>query len=253
MNKDENEFEIITNKDLELSKSISPFVKSFFENTMDSFGCDEEDMIMVYNNTDFKDPTIRERIIESNQNFCILFSVETIISEILHSYRDGDLKENISHQIKLDFPRMDICFNSQKCQTINQFQLLIEKFKKYNHPVMDNLYDLLLLFTTQSSFFYSFKMMHDIYSLPNINTYVFADEDMPNIDIIDNRISIDVVFKKTFKHMDITNSETKIINKFQTFMVITINLMTVSSGYLYPEFNYSNSETAIFYWFDINN
>lgn len=223
-------------------------LNTFTEKELKGVDLDVEEVVVIYKDDDLKQESNRSQLTTSECNFCVLFNVETVIKEILHSYLNeiNDSKDNIIKQVNLDFPRMSICHNSKACENVDELHELINRFKKYKHSVTNNLYDLLLMLTTQSPFFYPFKIIYDIYSSPDSNIHIIADSDMPTINIINKNNSIDVVFKKTFKHIDVDNR--KILNRFHTFMIFTIDLITVPAGYIYPEFNYSDTNFGILHW-----
>lgn len=186
-----------------------------------------DDMMIIYKDTDFQTDTNKMQISALENNFCVLFSANLIIHEILVSYTnsDADAKQNILDQLAIDFSRMSMHLNSEKCRNIDLFKKSIVKYKKYAHHIMGNLYDLIIMLSTQSSFYYPFKIVHDVYDLPDSNIHVISDSDRPNINIIDHNTSIDIIFKKTFKYIDIINK--KILNRFYTLMILTIDVVTV--------------------------
>jgi len=205
-----------------------------------------DEIMIVYRDTDFTCDINKMQVATMKTNFCVTFTVNIIIQEILTSYSNGNTKQNIMDQFNMDFFRMSMHLNSIKCHNMEFFKKSIEKYKKYSHHIMDNLYDLIIMLSTQSSFYYPFKIVHDVYDLPESNIRIISDTDRPNINIIDHNTSIDIIFKKTFKYINIENRQ--ILNRFYTSMILTIDLVTIPSGYIFSAYHYCQADSSVLYW-----
>ena len=212
----------------------------------------------------------------SQTNFAVVYHTDQIIDEILESYTTTSYGtshlDKIFKQMALDFPRMEILFNSESvergehlslgsiiptgsprdpvwnselCTTIDMFQNKIIGFCRYSHPKLGTVYNLLVMLCTQASFFYPFNILNKIYTLDDLGIHVMASDDPGCISIVDNKISIDIIFKKLFKYMN-TSTET-VITKFWTCMVITIYLVEETDGYIFYGKKYCSYDNAIVY------
>jgi hypothetical protein len=226
-------------------------------NSFSSFLSQADDLIFVYNeknfdNTDKKEEIasqsnktiqnhyVREsnKIIEMTSNFCILFSSDLVIQEMLDSY-SGNGKSNainnIMEQAKVDFPRMDVHYGSIYYKHLNAFQTVINKFQYKRHKLLPSIYHLLMMLITQSSFYYPFKLVHDVYTLPDSNQYVMQESDRPYINIIEHKHAVEITFKKTFKYLDVDTNQ--VLKKFHTLMIMTID-----------HYGYKTSDAGMLYW-----
>lgn len=183
---------------------------------------DRSEMVVVYRDSDLEKKRNRLEIMSLDTNFCVTFSVNKMIAEILKTYSRGNCLDNIAGQLALDFPRMDVYFNRSKCNDVGQFANAIKKFRAYRHKTMGNLYNLMLMVVTQPSFYYPFELINKIYSTPEYGAYIFADADAPYVSILEGEDSVDIVFKKSFKHLDIDTRT--VYNRFHTRTIFTIDL-----------------------------
>lgn len=213
-----------------------------------------KDNMIVLNDFDLANQDTKRKILESISNFCVISSINKITNEILVSYSNNknikyitkDAKENIMNQVGLDFPRMKLYLQYKECTDINVFLAWIEKYKKYAHPIMENLYNLILMLCTQASFFYPYNTIHGIYTMSNSDFYVLPSSDFPTVNIVDNGKTIDIVFRKTFSYTNINSNE--VVTKIHTFMVIPIELMEVPSGYIFSGSKYAQCNSCMIYW-----
>lgn len=243
------------------SKSILPvcIMKTLSETEIANLNNMMYDTVIIFKEKDLEREENKTKILSTHYNFCVEFDMDKIINELLASYstkKNGvyiypETKLNIIDQIKLDFPRMEIYFNSIKCNTINQFNNHIMKFNNYSHDVMESIYYLLIMFCTQASFYYPFSIIHNIYTFHDSGIHVTPAKDYPCINIVAYSTSIEIIFKKTFQYTNINTSE--IITKFYTFMVITINLMESPNGYFFSGKKYGECKSGILYWVKENN
>jgi len=219
---------------------------------------------IFFSQNDLELGTNRTKILETDHNFCILLDTDKLIKETFLSYANDktittmnmESCTNIVAQLLLDFPRMELYTNGKLCCTISELNDSISKFEVYHHNIMISVYYLIILLCTQSSFFYPFSIIHNIYTLEDLGIYILPHDDYPNINIIHNHTSIDMVFKKTFKYVNINSNE--IITKFHTFMVITINLVKfgdkVDDNHQYARYTKKYSEcSGILYWIKDDN
>ena len=253
-------------------------VNNFLQNNLNF-----DDTIVIYRDTDLQIQKIKNQILSAEHNFCVLFSMEKIIKEILLSYsacenisqgatcessslcdepsrrllRSGTVdgeniiitsnsRENIFRQIDLDFPRLYININHQKCKTKEDFIVFCAKYTDYKHPVMYNLAYLLLMLSTQASFYYPFNSVNDIYNSPDTGVYVTATHGQAYIDITENDHSLDITFRKVFRSIKIDTDETT--NKFHTFMFLTIDLIEKQLFYFFNKSKYCECELGMMYW-----
>ena len=231
-------------------------VNNFLQNNLDF-----DDTMVIYRDTDLHKENIRKQIISIDHNFSVLFSMQKIIREILLSYTENnskieysknivltpESKENIFKQIDIDFPRLNISTNSVRCRNKEDFIVFCAKFANYKHPVVENLAYLLLMLSTQASFYYPFNFISNIYNSPDTGIHVTSTMDHPYIDIVDNGTSVDIVFKKIFKAIKISDDE-ELISKFHTFMLLTIDLIDKSSFYFFNNYKYCECELGMMYW-----
>jgi hypothetical protein len=116
---------------------------------------------------------------------------------------------------------------------------------------MFTVYYLIQILCTQASFYYPFSVVHNIYTLPEAGIHIIPCTDYPNINIIENTDSVDIIFKKIFKYTDINSDQ--VMTKFHTYMVITINLAEEQNGYIFNGKKYGICDTAMLYWIKENN
>lgn len=186
----------------------------------------------------------RDKILSTYCNYCVIFQLDTLIKEMIVSYSPDnqfkhltdEIKQNILKQIELDFPRMEIYINSIKCCYVEHLLSWFSKFQNYQHYLVGNIYQLLILLCTQTSFFYSFSTLYQIYYNPGSNIHIIPITDYPIINIVDNITTIDLYYKKFYKYLDIISEE--IIYKIYTYMHFSIDLM----------YNTKTNSTAVVYW-----
>ncbi len=176
--------------------------------------------------------------------------IDLIIEEIILSYSeittDMDLIKNIKNQMLIDYPRMNIFFNSTKYNNYNDFKTMIKKYKIYKNPIMINLYILILTLLTQASFYYPLYIMDINYSSYENYFQIVAANDMPSIDIIEENNKLKLIYYKSFKCINM-QSETTVHNLY-TVMEITIELYTSMDGIMSTEFYYSKPNNCTIYW-----
>lgn len=193
-----------------------------------SMGIDTH-VIFSFQNTELSETHVRETILMSHYYYCAIFSSDTLINEILLSYAEKNkifnntTKEKILNQILVDFPRMKICYNGIDFATINIFTKTISKYNIYHYNCTENAQYLITMLCTQASFFYSYNLLHNIYSLPDTNIFIVQDNDHPYINIVEEANCLTLCFKKIFKYIDINNKDIPILS-FYTYMVISIEL-----------------------------
>jgi hypothetical protein len=237
-----------------LPKSV---IDSFGQDALNKINTDLDGSIIILEDHNLEKNKIK--ILSCHSNFCIIFCPNKIISELLHSYSsnktiyylDEPTNKNIQQQIEMDFPRMQLYYNHHKCNNLHHFKSLITKFNHFHHDKLYTLYNLIIMFCTQASFYYPFSVMFNIYDLGEIDICVLPSDDSPYINIIDNGSHINIVFKKIFKYIDINTQQ--IITKFHTFMVITIDLVIEPDGHIFYGRKYSICSACMLYWIKENN
>jgi hypothetical protein len=239
-----------------LPKSI---MNSFDPNELNKINTDLDSSVIILEYTDIDLEENKIKILTCHSNFCIRFDMNKIIFEILRSYSvhksinyiDEPTKKIILRQIEIDFPRMHISYNHKKCNNFDHFISLMEKFDRFSHDKLCTLYYLIIMFCTQASFYYSYSVIHNVYSLPSDNIYILPFDDSPYVNIIDNNNHVDIVFKKIFRCVNIDSGQ--IITKFHTFMIVSIDLIDEPNGYIFYGRKYGECNTGALYWIKENN
>lgn len=174
----------------------------------------------------------------ASSNFLYVIKKDNIIEELYET-----LGENYINQFNLDFPRMEILYNSIKCDRSLFFENIL-RYKNIFHPFLNNLMNLIIMLSTQASFFYLFKYLHDIYTISDSNLYITQNNDYPIINIIDKIDKIFIIYRKTFLY---TNLE-KNITKINGYMIINFDICNTSNGYLMYGKKYCKYKNCIIYW-----
>ncbi len=254
---------IIYDEDIIVNKKSSNIprcmIQTFGVELVDKILSVSNGLISKFSHDEYLNILNKKMILESNFCYCIEFEMNRIIIEILQSYLvdktldhiDNSAKKKILDQIEIDFPRMMLCYNSVKCNTLYEFKTNIEKYNKFSHDTMYTLYYLIVMLCTQASFYYPFSILHNIYTIHDIGIHILPDDDHPYINIIDDQTKLNIVFKKVMKYFDI-NSQ-KIITKIHTYMVITIELEEEIDGYIFYGKKYVKSSHGSLYWFKDDN
>ncbi|XWV24606.1 putative ORFan [Tupanvirus deep ocean] len=239
-----------------IKKSYLPkcILDSFEHTDIPQINLDLDGSIIILKDDELDKECTKNQIMTSHTNFCVMFNMEKVISEILHSYlinksinyMDTPTKEKILEQITIDFPRMEIRYNNKKCKTIFEFKTHIEKYNSFAHDTMFTLYYLIIMLSTQASFYYPFNAVHSVYSLPDTGIHILPSDDYPLVNIIDNGDSVDIIFKKVLRYFNINSQET--ITKFHTYMVISIDLYEEPDGYIFYGKRYCQYNTGMLYW-----
>lgn len=217
----------------------------------------------------------RINILSNNYNYGIIFDSDKTIIEMVKSYSDCNLnyvenstmplKEqvelegilpnatriNIFDQFIIDFPRMQVYINYYKCDSIHLFQTLMSKYKTYTHPILQTVFNLIVMLCTQASFYYPYQIIHTLYSLLDHEICAIPSTDPPCINIIENKSSIEIVFKKMFKYFDAKTEQT--LCHFSTYFVVTIDLVSTPDRYIYYGKKYGVCSSTIVYWFNDKN
>lgn len=178
-----------------------------------------------------------------SSNYLYIIKKDNIIEELYET-----LGEKYEDQFNIDFPRMKFYYNSKKCDRTLFFENIL-RYKKIFYPLLNNLMNLIIMISTQASFFYLFKYLHETYTISNSNLYIMQDNEYPTIDIIEKREKIYVIYKKTFIY---TNLE-KTITKINGYMIIDIDICNTSNGYLMYGKKYCKYRNCIIYWIKENN
>lgn len=198
--------------------------------------------------------SVKHSIMVSDTNCCINFTPTIFIKELMHSYSKNkdtyittDTKESIMYQILLDFHRMIIRFNSVQITSPDILQNKLDMFQKYCVNPVHNIYWLLLLLCTQASFFYSYFLLHSIYTVEDIDMYILQDSEYPIIDIIHIKPNtITVIMQKNFNYKNILNHNIESV--FKTYVVINIDLCTTADGYVFYGKSYGTVCDVKLYW-----
>lgn len=195
----------------------------------------------------------KTKILSSNSNCCVIFSILSNIREIISSYSQNkvfnitlNIKNNILHQIRLDFPRMIINFGREKVLTLAELYKKIDRFEKYSINIVQNVYWLILTLCTQASFYYLYSVLYELYTIEDLNLHILQDQSYPIINIIDNQSSLDIIFYKSFIYKDIGTHET--VSIFNTFMVVVIDLQETNDGYIFYGKKYGIYKSCKMYW-----
>ena len=249
-------------KSIQPEKRIDPHVIT--ETELSGIDSELDGTMVIYHDTELQDDECRQQILSLDCNFCVWFTMDNVIREILSSYNENKninmitprIKNNILDQVNIDFPRCEIFINSNRCTKID-FLSFCQKYKKYSHPIMGSLENLLLMLSTQASFYYPYSIVNKIYTTADTGMHVVSTtdfnsdtsfEDGPFINIVDNGRTIDIVFKKIFKHLDI--NDVKVVNRFHTFMVVTIKMFNKLVGHEIA--GACKCDTGIMYWLKQN-
>lgn len=138
---------------------------------------------------------------------CLLVDIKKFIKDVFMSYSN---KEDIIRQFLLDFPRMKILLNY-----VHQIDevLMIRKVLRHvysNHVQTSfgkmNIVLFLQMMSTQSSFFFHFKTLYDVYSGHDRDMHVTDDGTPAITNIIFKEEYINITFNKKFKHLNIINN-----------------------------------------------
>ena len=247
---EQNEILIQTDNNCYLPKCV---LDSFGKNILNKINMDLPSSVIIISDNDLDLEENKTKILSCHSNYCINFSMDKIIPELLFSYSvnktinymDNATKDKILEQINIDFPRMELYYNNKKCESLYHFKSSIEKFNQYSHDKLYTLYYLIIMLCTQASFYYPFSTIYNIYSLPETDIFVLSDDDFPYVNVVDNGTNVEIVFRKIFKYFNIRTEQT--ITKFHTFMVITIDLVEEKNGY------YATCSKGMLYWITENN
>ena len=177
--------------------------------------------IITLKESDLKSTRIKSNLSSNPQSFRIELCPIQLIYLILQTYMVDYNLTSLLEQINLDFHRMEFYLNSILCDDFQSYFLYISQFRLYNNSIIDNVFYLLLLLSTQASFFYQFDAINTFYSLSNV--FPITHTDRPTINIIHNEDLIEVIFKKSFKLINIITDE--VTHIIQTFFIITIRLI----------------------------
>lgn len=208
------------------------------------------DNLPIFNESELADSIIKNKIFLLRAPYCILVYSNTMIKEILDSYKcdqnylSYDNKCTILKQISLDFPRMKLHYNSILCKNEDELYSSIQYFNKYFYGSI-SLFFIILVLCTQATFSYPFNFINSIYTIEKSNIYVLPLNDYPYINIIDNTNYINIILKKSFHLVDINSK--KIFNKFHTFFIITIDLHEEPDGFILYGKKYCEFRDSIFY------
>lgn len=185
--------------------------------------------------------------VRSNYSFIVDFDLALVLQEMLASFSEGtcstrnthstcsthripntlttDIKSAILRQIDMDFYRMHVYYNHVRCHTLQSYKQMISSWFGKRHAVMYRVYYLLLMFTTQTSFYYMYKMLHELYCGVT-NLHLITSNDYPGVDVIDDKQiddkqidgkQLQIVLSKKFLVM---NSETcQIVRTIHAFML----------------------------------
>jgi hypothetical protein len=207
---------------------------------------DHDSEIVLYMNYEiFSNDKNKEQISNFYCRICVFISVDKIILANYKSYSRGNYEENILHQFEVDFPRMDILFNSMQCDAPHLLKY-IDRLKIYSHEITGNAFNLLIMLCTQSPFFDPYAMIHRIYTESDNQIHIVSGPGTPTINIIDNDTSIDIIYKKTFKSINSITKETVCL--YDTTMRLTIDLIIVRAGYIFSGYAYCKSGLGLIHW-----
>ena len=230
------------------------------DNIYDVFApeCRMEDPMLECDESDLE--LYREKILGSDSHFAVRYKVDQVINEILQSYSEDKTanrltlhaKKNILRQFYLDFPRSKVFINNIPCVKEQYLLMWLSQFSTYYHHSMENVYYLVIMLCTQASFFYSFRTLHTIYSIPSNDIYVVPVSDYPVISIKYSKGFLHVIFRKMFKYLNTVTTD--VYTRFDTCFVITIELLKIKPGYLLLlGTSYGKDESTTLYWAKENN
>lgn len=196
---------------------------------------------------------MRQTILTTECNCRVIYQASTILKEIIDSYSKSNeryislgTKRIITKQFSLDFPRMIVNYNYQQIDSIEEFHHKITKYEPYTMDITHNLYWFIITLCTQATFFYSYFLLHNLYTIDDENLFVMQDHGFPVIDIIDDKSHIDLVFHKIFLCKNIETKE--IITKFCAFIHVSVNLFESSDGYIFYGKKYGVCHPVSVYW-----
>lgn len=175
-----------------------------------------------------------------HESFYVSIDGNEFLTDIINSYIDKQSKiVKVCNQVKIDIPRMCVKINNKPIKNFDNFIKKINNFENIKHDTLCNLTELILVLTTQASFYCQFEIINNLYSNVNTKTSVISSTDQPLIDILISHNTIDFLFKKNFECIDVNNEN--IIYKFCTFLKITIVINN----------NKCNIESGTLHWFFI--
>lgn len=214
---------------------------------------DDKMEIICLNDGDLDSYGIRESVLQTLANFCVVISGEKIVKEILASYQgnnehfDDEIRKKIYDQMMLDFPRMVLQFGGTKCNDFEEFKQKISIYQKYHHKLLGTLYWLLMMLCTQASFYYPYNIITNIYTLNDLDIYILpSPDDYPLVNIVFNNDCIDISFEKSFVFRNINNND--IITNFHTVQKMKIALFRMPDGYIFCGEKCGQCENAVVYW-----
>lgn len=206
-------------------------------------------------------------------DYAIVMDIHNILLDILNSYNEHDnvitekFMKNLLKGFIIDYPRMTVKYNGGLINHTVVFHNILTSYDTYNfNLILDkqsnpldkrsdpldkrsnpldkqkimtfDMYVILLLLTTQASFFNSFSLITDIYSDPENDIYVSQTKDCPTIEFRDTKDELRILIKKGYKTINPNKNETYAI--FHTCLSLTFLLDTTCNIY--------NPHIAMLYW-----
>ena len=158
-------------------------------------------------------------------SYVVTFDPNDVLEEIFNSYGGnkntniGDFPYKLVNGFRVDFPRMKFSYNDCDITDMNTYHDIIYDYSHQDSSaIIPNLYVILLLLSTQASFFNSYSVIHSTFSNLEKNIYVTQTRDHPKISIHATTTEVRVYIKKSYQTI---NSETgTIYNIYHTCMLI---------------------------------
>lgn len=155
---------------------------------------------------------------------------DLILKEILDSFisnnYEGDINAHILSQFKIDYPRLNVTINNDKCNMDNFLQST-NFYKNYKSPILNNLHNCILMLLTQAIFYYPYNFIDTLLQLNHEKYLLVSDEVIPKIIIKKKANSIKIDYLKNFNLISI-HDET-IIQKCHSEIKIKINLFDIET------------------------
>jgi hypothetical protein len=157
--------------------------------------------------------------------YVITFDPKTILTELFNSYNEHaetlspEFPHNLVQAFRMDFPRMHYSYNGCVITDMTTYHDIIYDHHQLNCDFfLPNLYIILLLLSTQASFFNSFSIIHKIYANPDADVYVIQSRDYPKISLEVTPDKINLYIKKGYQTFDPNTGE--IYTIYHTCMLI---------------------------------
>lgn len=140
-------------------------------------------------------------------NYVVTINPDNVLNEIYESYKGKtpEFAHNLVNGFRVDFPRMHFTYNNCLITDMNTYHDIIYDHENLECSTMfPNMYIVLLLLSTQASFFNSYSVIHAAYSDPNNDIFVVQTRSCPKISIYSTPTEIRVYIKKSYQTINTT-------------------------------------------------